>query len=245
MAPRTTIDIVEDFNKEIKSIRRLQRASFKIREEFKRRVKSIHRELKAKSKEIRSIQKLIKPRAPKSSRVTSTKLMEKNEANDERKSKVPFKTTKGHDQLKSSRISMEGVKLIPNASHEGFLPEKEQPPSSSTKPTLHSSTSPENYEHGNQPEEKSSNLLRKMELYFLRSRLDSIMKRKSTPKIEITELLAFIGTIQDINAAHPPPPEFLYKILSDLAEASDISEHTYFTNNTFSKIVAQIINKTL
>ena len=40
------------------------------------------------SKEIRSIQKLIKPRAPKSSRVTSTKLMEKNEANDERKSKV-------------------------------------------------------------------------------------------------------------------------------------------------------------
>ena len=245
MAPRTTIDIVEDFNKEIKSIRRLQRASFKIREEFKRRVKSIHRELKAKSKEIRSIQKLIKPRAPKSSRVTSTKLMEKNEANDERKSKVPFKTTKGHDQLKSSSISMEGVNLIPNASHEGFLPEKEQPPSSSTKPTLHSSTSPENYEHGNQPEEKSSNLLRKMELYFLRSRLDSIMKRKSTPKIEIMELLAFIGTIQDINADHPLPLEFLHKILFDLGEASDISEHTYFTNNTFSKIVAQIINKTL
>ena len=71
------------------------------------------------------------------------------------------------------------------------------------------------------------------------------MKRKSTPKIEITELLVFIGTIQDINAAHPLPPEFLHKILSDLGEASNISEHTYFTNNTFSKIVGQIINKTL
>ena len=197
------------------------------------------------SKEIRSIQKLIKPRAPKSSRVTSTKLMEKNEANDERKSKVLFKTTKGHDQLKSSRIPMEGENFVPNASHEGFLPEKEQPPSSSTKPTLHSSTSPENYEHGNQLEEESSNLLRKTELYFLRSRLDSIMKRKSTPKIEIMELLAFIGTIQDINAAHPLPPEFLHKILSDLGEASDISEHTYFTNNNFPKIIAQNINKTL
>ena len=31
MAPRTTIDIVEDFNKEIKSVQRLQRASLKIR----------------------------------------------------------------------------------------------------------------------------------------------------------------------------------------------------------------------
>ena len=81
----------------------------------------------AMSKEIRSIQKLIKPRAPKSSRVTSTKLMEKNEANDERKSKVLFKTTKGHDQLKSSRIPMEGENFVPNASHEGFLLEKEQP----------------------------------------------------------------------------------------------------------------------
>ena len=50
---------------------------------------------------------------------------------------------------------------------------------------------------------------------------------------------------QDINADHPLPLEFLHKILFDLGEASDISEHTYFTNNTFSKIVAQIINKTL
>ena len=99
MAPRTMIDIDEDFNKEMKSIHRLQRAALKIRREFKRRVKSTRRELKAMSKKIRSIQKLIKPKAPKSSRVTSTKLMEKNEANDERKSKVLFKTTEGHDQL--------------------------------------------------------------------------------------------------------------------------------------------------
>ena len=161
MAPRTMIDIIEDFNKEIKSLRRLQRASFDINEEFKRRVKSIRRELKAKSKEIRSIQKLIKPRAPKSSRVTSTKLMEKNEANDERKSRSLYKTTKGHDQLKSSGVPMEEENLIPNASHEDFFPDKEQPPNSSTKPTLHSNTSPENYEHGNQLEEESSHLLRK------------------------------------------------------------------------------------
>ena len=132
MAPRTMIDIIEDFNKEMKSIHRLQRASFKIREEFKRRVKSTRRELKAMSKKVRSIQKLIKPKAPKSSRVTSTKLMEKNEANDERKSKVLFKTTKGHDQLKSSRIPMEEENLIPDASHEGFLTDKEQPSNSST-----------------------------------------------------------------------------------------------------------------
>ena len=92
---------------------------------------------------------------------------------------------------------------------------------------------------------KSSNFFRKVELDFLSSRLDGIMKHISTPKIEIAELLAFIGAVQDINAAHPLPPEFLYKILSDLAEASDISEHTYFTNDNFPKIIAQIINKTL
>ena len=171
--------------------------------------------------------------------------MEKNGVNDERKSKVLFKTIEGHDQLKFSRIPMEGVKLIPNASQEDFLPEKEQPPSSTTKPTLHSSISSENYEHGILSEKKSSNFFRKVELDFLSSRLDGIMKRISTPKIEIAELLAFIGAVQDINAAHPLPPEFLYKILSDLAEASDISEHTYFTNNSFPKIIAQIINKTL
>ena len=132
MAPRTTIDIIEDFNKEMKSIHRLQRASFKISREFKRRVKSTRRELKAMSKKIRSIQKLIKPKAPKSSIVTSTKFMEKNEANDKGKSRILFKTTKGHDQLKSSRIPMEEENLIPDASHEGFLTDKEQPSNSST-----------------------------------------------------------------------------------------------------------------
>ena len=85
--------------------------------------------------------------------------MEKNEANDERKSKILFKTTKGHDQLKSSEIPMEEENLIPNASHEDFFPDKEQPPNSSTKPTLLSNTSPENYEHGNQLKEESSHLL--------------------------------------------------------------------------------------
>ena len=112
MAPRTMIDIIEEFNKEIKSIRRLQRASFDINEEFNRRIKSIRRLQKAKSKRIKSIQKSIKTRARKPIRATSIKFMEKNEVNDERKSKVLFKTTEGHDQLKFSRIPMEGVKLI-------------------------------------------------------------------------------------------------------------------------------------
>lgn len=132
MAPRTMIDIIEDFNKEMKSIYRLQRASFKICREFKRRVKSTRKELKAMSKKVRSVRKLIKPKAPKSSRVTSTEFVEKNEANDGGKSRILFKTTKGHDQLKSSRIPMEEENLIPDASHEGFLTDKEQPPSSST-----------------------------------------------------------------------------------------------------------------
>ena len=132
MAPRTMIDIIEDFNKEMKSIYRLQRASFKICREFKRRVKSTRKELKAMSKKVKSIQKLIKPKAPKSSRVTSTEFVEKDEANDGGKSRILFKTTKGHDQLKSSRIPMEEENLIPDASHEGFLTDKEQPSNSST-----------------------------------------------------------------------------------------------------------------
>ena len=126
------IDIIEDFNKEMKSIYRLQRASFKICREFKRRVKSTRKELKAMSKKVRSVRKLIKPKAPKSSKVTFTKLMERNEANDGRKSKILYKTTKGHDQLKSSRIPMGEENLIPDASHEGFLTDKEQPSNSST-----------------------------------------------------------------------------------------------------------------
>ena len=175
MAPRTIIDDTEEFNRRIKSIRRLQ---------------------KAKTQRIKSIQKLFKTRAPKPIRATSIKFMNKNEVNDEKKSKVLFKNIEEHDQLKISRIPMEGVKLIPNASQEDFLPEKEQPPSSTTKPTLHSSISSENYEHGILSEKKSSNFFRKVELDFLSSRLDGIMKRISTPKIEIAELLAFIETIR-------------------------------------------------
>ena len=178
-------------------------------------------------------------------RATPIKIMEKDEVNDGRKSKVLSKTLEEHDQLKMSRVPMEGVNLIPNVSQGDFLPEKEQPPSSTTKPTLHSSISSENSEHGILSEKKSSNFFRKVELDFLSSRLDGIMKRISTPKIEIVELLAFIGAVQDINAVRPLPSEFLNKILSDLAEASDISEHTYFTNDSFTKIIAQIINKTL
>ena len=132
MAPRTTIDIVEDFNKEMKSIHRLQRAALKIRREFKRKSKSLRRELRTMYKKIMSIEKLLKPKAPKSSRVTSTEFVEKDEANDGGKSRILFKTTKGHDQLKSSRIPMEEENLIPDASHEGFLTDREQPSSSST-----------------------------------------------------------------------------------------------------------------
>ena len=184
-------------------------------------------------------------------RATPIKIMEKDNVDDGGKSKVLSKTLEEHDQLKNSREPMEeGVNLLPNAPQGDFLPEKEQPPSSNpielpTKPTLHSSLSPENSEHGILSKKKSSNFFYKVDFYFLSSRLDSIMKRKSTPKIEVAELLAFIGAVQDINAVHPLPSEFLYKILSDLAEASDISEHTYFTNDSFTKIIAQIINKTL
>ena len=138
MASRTMIDIDEDFNKEMKSIHRLQRAALKIRREFKRKSKSLRRELKTMYRKIRSIQRLLKPKSPKSSRVTSTKL-----------------TKKGHED------PMGGENPIPSAPHEDFFPDKKQPPNSSTKPTLLSNTSPENYEHGNQLEEESSHLLRK------------------------------------------------------------------------------------
>ena len=68
------------------------------------------------------------------------------------------------------------------------------------------------------------------------------MKRKSKPKIEVAELLAFISSVQSINTVRPLPSEFLNKLLSDLAEASNISEHSYFMNDSFTKIIAQIIN---
>ena len=147
------IDIDEDFNKEMKSIHRLQRAALKIRREFKRKSKSFRRKLRTMYKKIMSIEKLLKPKAPKSSRTTSTKLMERNEANDGRKSKVLYKTPKGHED------PMEGENPSPNASHEDFFPDKEQPPNSSTKPTLLPNKSPENYEHDNQLKGKRSHLL--------------------------------------------------------------------------------------
>ena len=127
------IDIDEDFNKEMKSIHRLQRAALKIRREFKRKSKSLRRELKTMYRKIKSTQRLLKPKSPKSSRVTSTKL-----------------TKKGHED------PMEGENPIPNASHEDFFPDKKQPPNSSIKPTLLSNTSPEIYEHGNQLEEEAA-----------------------------------------------------------------------------------------
>ena len=237
MAPRTIINDTVEYNRRINSIRRL---------------------LKTKTHRINSIRRLLKTRTHtkanwpmKPIRATPIKIMEKDNVNDGGKSKVLSKTLEEHDQLKNSKVPMEeGVNLLPNASQGDFLPEKEQPPSSNpielpTKPTLHSNLSPENPEHGILSKKKSSNFFYKIDFCFLSSRLDSIMKRKSTPKIEVAELLAFIGVVQDINAVRPLPSEFLNKILSDLAEASDISEHTYFTNDSFTKIIAQIINKTL
>ena len=197
MAPRTITNDTVELNRRINSIRRLQ---------------------KAKTQRINSIRRLLKTRTHtkanwpmKPIRATPIKIMEKDEVDDGRKSKVLSKTLEEYDQLKISRVPMEeGVNLLPNASHGEFLPEKEQPPSSNpiklpTKPTLHSSLSPENSEHGILSKKKSSNFLYKIDFYFLSSRLDSIMKRKSTPKIEIAELLAFIGAVQDINAVGPLP----------------------------------------
>ena len=125
-----------DIDEEFKSIHRLQRAALKIRREFKRKSKSLRRELKTMYRKIRSIQRLLKPKSPKSSRVTSTKL-----------------TKKGHED------PMEGENPIPNASHEDFFPDKKQPPNSSTKPTLLPNKSPENYEHDNQLKGKHSQSL--------------------------------------------------------------------------------------
>ena len=152
MAPKTMIDIDEDLDKEMKSFDRLQKALKRIKRELKRKSKSLRRELRTMYKKIVSIEKL-KPKAPKSSRATSTKLMERNEANDGRKSKVLYKTPKGHED------PMEGENPSPNASHEDFFPDMEHPPNSSTKPTLLPNKSPENYEHDNQLKGKRSHSL--------------------------------------------------------------------------------------
>merc|ERR1712115_712355 len=108
--------------------------------ELKRKSKSFRRELRTMYKKIVSIEKL-KPKAPKFSRDTSTKLRERNEANNGRRSKVLYKTLNEHED------PMEGENPGPSTSHEDFLPDMERPPNSSTKPTLLPNKSPENYDN--------------------------------------------------------------------------------------------------
>ena len=182
-------------------------------------------------------------------RATPIKIMEKDNVDDGGKSKVLTKTLERHDQPKKSRVSMEkGVNLLPSVPQGDFLPKEEQPPRSkpiklpTTTLTLHS----DRINHVQNPQcqrskKKSSNFLDKIDFYYLSSRLDNIIKCKSKPKIEVAELLAFISSVQSINAVRPLSSEFLNKLLSDLAEASDISEHSYFMNDSFMKIIAQII----
>ena len=145
-----------------------------------------------------------------------------------------------------------GVNLLPSVPQGDFLPKEER--SSRSKPTKLPTTTltlhPDRTKHVHNSQcqrlkKKSSVFLDKIDIYYLSSRLDNIIKRKSKPKIEVAELLAFISSVQSINAVRPLSSEFLNKILSDLAEASDISEHSCFTNDSFTKIIAQIINKTL
>ena len=88
---------------------------------------------------------------------------------------------------------------------------------------------------------ESSDFLDKIDIYYLSKSLETIIERKSKPKIKVAELVAFIGTVQRMNAVRPLSSDFLNKLLSDLAEAANISEHSYFTNDSFTKIVAQII----
>ena len=174
--------------------------------------------------------------------------MEKDNVDDGGKSKALTKTLEGQDQLKNSRVSMEeGVNLLPSAPQGDFLPKEEQPPRSNpielpTTLTLHSDRI--NHVHNSQcqrSKKKSSNFLDKIDIYYLSSRLETIIKLKSKPKIKVAELLAFIGSVQRMNAVRPLSSDFLNKLLSDLAEAANISEHSYFTNSNFTKIIAQII----
>ena len=140
------------------------------------------------------------------------------------------------------------MNLLPSVPQGDFLPKEERPPRSKpTKlPTTTLTLHPErvNHVHNSQCQrlkKESSDFLDKIGIYYLSSRLENIIKRKSKPKIKVAELLAFIGTVQRINAVRPLSSDFLNKLLSDLAEAANISEHSYFTNDSFTKIVAQII----
>ena len=152
MAPKIIIDIDKDLDKEMRSFDRFQKTLKRIKRELKRKSKSLRRELRTMYKKIVSIEKL-KPKAPKFSRDTSTKLRERNEANNGRRSKVLYKTLNEHED------PMEGENPSPSTSHEDFFPDMERPPNSSTKPTLLPNKSPENYEHDNQLKRKRSHSL--------------------------------------------------------------------------------------
>ena len=157
----------------------------------------------------------------------------------------------GHDQPRKFRISLEkGDYIPPSVPQRDFLPMEEQllrpEPSKlpSARLTLHSDRT--NHIHSSQcqrlkKEKKSNDFLDEIDIYYLNNRLELINKRKSKPKLEVTELVAFIGTVQKMNAARPLSFDFLNKFLSDLAKAANISEHSYFTNSNFIKIVAQIV----
>ena len=154
-----------------------------------------------------------------------------------------------HDQPRKFRISMEkGDNILPSVPQGDFLPKEEQSPRSKpTKlPTTRLTLHPDRTKHVHNSQcqrlkKESSDFLDKIDIYYLSKRLETIIERKSKPKIKVAELVAFIGTVQRMNAVRPLSSDFLNKLLSDLAEAANISEHSYFTNSSFTKIVAQII----
>ena len=156
-----------------------------------------------------------------------------------------------HNQPRKFRISMEkGVNLLPSVPQGDFLPKEERllRPEPSKLPTARLTLHPDRTKHIHssqcqslKKEKKSSNFLDKIDIYYLNKRLETIIERKSKPKIKVAELVAFIGTVQRMNAVRPLSSDFLNKLLSDLAEAANISEHSYFTNDSFTKIFAQII----
>ena len=127
MARKTTSDISEDLDKEMNSFDRALKVLKEIKREIRRKNKSFRRELRKMYKKIVSIERL-KPKAPKFSRDTSTKLRERNEANSGRRSKVLYNTLNGGSKSgkKSSRSK------------------SSCPPNSPTKPTILSNKSPEN-----------------------------------------------------------------------------------------------------
>ena len=176
------------------------------------------------NRKINSIRKLLKSRTytqanwpMKPTRATPIKIMEKGNVDDGGKSIVLTKTLERHDQPKKSRVSMEkGVNLLPSVPQGDFLPKEERPPRSKpTKlPTTTLTLHPDrvNHVHNSQCQrlkKKSSDFLDKIDIYYLSSRLENIIKRKSKPKIKVAELLAFIGSVQRMNAVRPLSSDFL------------------------------------